>query len=1542
MFLIFDTETTGLPKNWKAPLTDTDNWPRMVQLAWQMHDEKGNFIAAKNHVIFPEGYTIPDDVVAVHGITTEKAIEIGVPLKDALADFMGDVAQSSFVVGHNVSFDINIVGCELLRMEMPELLSKHPLIDTMEGSKVFCDLRKNGALKNPTLTELHIKLFGVRFEEAHNAAADVEATSRCFLELIRVGGFGKAEEQPSADATRASLNFSTAQYEEFLRQNPTVIQAVGIKYEAFKEDVFEEFSLEEYEEKIKRAAAENDAVYPFAHLHVHSQYSILDGLNKTLAIAEKAFADGQPAVALTDHGNMFGAKEFHASIKKAKANVIARNLANAKAQTGKQDFTEEEEKELKEKVEAELPATFKPIIGVEAYCARRGHLRKDDKTDSSGYHLILLAKNEVGYVNLLKLTSIASTDGFYYKPRIDKGLLEQYHEGLIVSSACLGGEIPQHIMAGNIDEARQTIAWFKNVFGEDFYLEITRHPNNDPILRRDTWENQAKVSQVMLKLGQEMGVKVIATNDSHFTDEEDAEPHDLLVCMNTGRNYDDPTRMRYSRQEWFKTRQEMSKLFADIPEVLTNTMEIVDKIETFELDHDPFMPPFDIPEDFATYDQYKTKFPENDLIQEFGEKAVARLGGYEKALQIKLEADYLKHLTYAGADERYGDQLTSDIQERIDFELDTIKTMGFPGYFLIVQDFINWAKDNGVLVGPGRGSAAGSVVAYSVKITDVDPIKYDLLFERFLNPDRISMPDVDIDFDDDGRQRVLDYVTDKYGHDKVAHICTFGTMATKGSIKDVGRVLGIPVSESNRLTKLLGDDPKVNFKKAYKDFPLFKDELESPDPLIRKTLKYAEVLEGTVRQTGVHACGVLIGKNPLNQHLPVMPTKDEELLTTQYDGRFVESIGLLKMDFLGLKTLSIIKEAVENIKFSKGIDVDVNHLDMADKATFELFANGETTAIFQFESPGMKKHLRALMPDQFEHLVAMNALYRPGPMEYIPDFIERRHGRKPVIYDHPLMEPYLKDTYGITVYQEQVMLQSRALGGFSRGDSDALRKAMGKKIIAMMNTLSVKFTDGCLANEDFVKACANGEASNKDPQALIKKIWKDWEAFASYAFNKSHSVCYAYVAYQTGYLKAHYPAEYMAGVMSCNLSDISKITSFMEECQRMKLDVKGPDINESYRKFAVNKQGVIRFGMAGVKGVGDSAVEEIIRERDENGAFTDIFDFVKRVNLKTVNKKSIESLAYAGAFDCFGMKRSQFFACAEGSSDIFLEKLLRFGQQVQAEKNNIQMSLFGDLMAEEIIQNPEIPDVKEFRNLVLLAHEKEMIGIYLSAHPLDDYKIQFETFISTEYSLKDLNERIEELEDREIVFGGVVLEAEERVSKKSGKPFGKIVLSDYHGTYELMLFGNDYINFGRFCKPNIFIMMRGRVQERYYRRPNEKDEKDEKPKDLTYKIQSIETLDEVREKKIKKVTIEIALKSINLEFIEEFLREVQADEIKIPKPKGKQKKQEEIGGKELDVKLWDEDTMQSVSLLSQSKRIKFSAEFERFLRGHKKISFKIN
>jgi len=1421
MFLIFDTETTGLPKKWKAPLTDFENWPRMVQLAWQCHDLEGNFLFAKNHVIKPEGYTIPDDVVEVHGITTEIANEKGIQLKDALADFVEDVKKAKFIIGHNVEFDINIVGSELLRCGMEEVITKAPNFCTKVESTNFCAIRnKSGGLKSPTLTELHLKLFNAPFPEAHNAAADVEATSRCFLELVRVGGL-----------SNEALRMSNEEVEAFHRNNPSAIKPVGIKYESFKVNEFSDISVEEEERKLRNIATGTE-LQPFVHLHVHSQYSILDGAATTAQLASKAKADGMPAVAITDHGGMFGVKEFHVSCKK---NGI------------------------------------KPIIGIEAYVARRGHLRKDEKIDASGHHLILLAKNYKGYQNLLKLTSIAYTDGMYYKPRIDKELLEKYHEGIIISSACLGGEVSQHIMAGNFDKAKETIIWYKSIFGDDYYLELIRHKNDDPRLRADVWENQVKVNKVIQELAKELDIKVIATNDSHFIDPEDAEAHDVLVCLNTGRDFDDPTRMRYTRQEWFKTTKEMNNVFADVPEALANTVEIANKVEEFELDSKPIMPDFPLPEGFDS------------------------------------EADYLRHLTIEGAKKRYGDPIPEGHLERINFELDTIINMGFPGYFLITQDFINWAKDNSVLVGPGRGSAAGSAVAYCTGITNVDPIKYDLLFERFLNPDRISMPDVDIDFDDDGRQLVLDYVTDKYGRDKVAHICTFGTMATKSSIKDVARVLKLDLSESNRIAKLVPEAPKMSFEKAYKEEPALLQEKKSSNPLIAQTIKLAESLEGSVRQTGVHACGVLIGKNPLDEHLPVMPTKGEELLTTQYDGRFVEDIGLLKMDFLGLKTLSIIKDVIANIKLSKGIEVDINNIELTDEETFKLFSRGETTAIFQFESPGMKKHLRALQPNRFEDLVAMNALYRPGPMEYIPSFINRKHGKEKIVYDHPLMEPFLNDTYGITVYQEQVMLQSRALGGFTRGDSDSLRKAMGKKKIDMMNKLKVKFTDGCLASEDFVEG---SKTSDKTPEKLIEKIWNDWEAFASYAFNKSHSVCYAYIAYQTGYLKAHFPAEFMAGVLSRNLSDITKITSFMEECRNMGMEVLGPDVNESYRKFTVNKDGAIRFGMAGIKGVGEGAVDAIIQEREKNGPFKNIYDFVERNNLGQVNKKNLEALVTAGALDNLdNLNRGQYFS-KDNKENTFVENLVRYGNKYQNDQNSNQQSLFGGSDSIEIAK-PEVTSTEDWPKLEKLKREKEIIGIFLSAHPLDDFKLEIDNFCNV--SLNEFND-INNLNGRDLTVAGIVTDVHHSMTK-TGKPFGFLTIQDFTDSYRLALFGKDYENFRKYCYPDYSLMIKGKVQPRPYN-----------DQELEFKIKTMMMLSQVRDEMVENLLLKIPLKMINQQLIEEIKTHVLAKKGKV----------------NLRFKIIDTEENFGVDLFSRTERIDVTNELINFLNEKTEIQYSIN
>jgi DNA polymerase-3 subunit alpha len=1221
----------------------------------------------------------------------------------------------------------------------------------------------------------------------------------------------------------------------------------------------------------------------FNHLHVHSQYSILDGQASISSLVNKAQIFGMKALALTDHGTMFGIKEFWNACKS----------------------------EYYGNTEIPVDRWFKvkPIIGCETYVAVRGIENKTTKEDRSGHHLIILAKNHTGYKNLLKLISIANVEGMYYKPRIDKSLLEKYHEGIIVSSACLGGEVPQKILIGDIEGAAETIKWYKSIFGKDYYLELQRHPAESLREREEVYENQMKVNKVLIELAEKFQVKLIVANDVHFTNEDDADAHDILICLNTGKNFEDDNRMRYTKQEWFKSVEEMNELFSDVPEALENTQEIADKVEVYELNSSPIMPEFPIPNDFYNWEEFREKHSEKELQEEFERYKLD--GDYNKLLRIKLEADYLEHLVYIGAKKRYGDKL-EEIRERIEFELETIKLMGFPGYFLIVQDFISAAREMGVIVGPGRGSAAGSVVAYCVGITSVDPLKYDLLFERFLNPERISMPDIDIDFDDDGRQQVLDWVTQKYGQDKVAHICTFGTMAAKMAIRDVARVLQLPLSEADRLAKMVPETPKMTLQKAYIENPELEIEKNSNNRLIADTIRLAESLEGSVRQTGVHACGIIIGRDSLYENIPLMPTKDESILTTQYDGRFVEDIGLMKMDFLGLKTLSIIKECLDNIKLSKGIDIDIDNIQMDDHETYELFSRGDTTAIFQFESTGMKKWLRLLQPNRFEDLVAMNALYRPGPMEYIPNYVKRKHGEEEIIYDHPIMELYLADTYGITVFQEQVMLQSRAIGGFDRGQSDSLRKAMGKKNIKLMNQLKEKFTDGCLKNPKFIEGCGS-----KEPQKLIDKIWKDWEAFAEYAFNKSHSVCYAYIAYQTGFLKAHYPAEFMAAVLSRNLSSIERISTFMDECNHVGIKVLGPDVNESYNKFTVNKKGEIRFGMTGVKGVGEGAVIDIINERKKRGEFKDICDFAERVNLQSVNKKNWEALAYAGAFDSISdCNRSQFFM-PDKNELTFIENLIRYGNLIQNERDMAQQSLFGG--SQHIsIQKPRPVPGDEWPAIVKLEHEKNLVGIYLTAHPLDDYKLEINSFCTKGINLAMLDTDLAVYKGREMILAGMVTEAYEGMNKK-GNRYANLTLTDYNGQLKIFFFGNDYINFVRFCQKGLFLMVKGKVQPRFQKN-------DDSPEILEFKVQSIDLLQEVRNTKVKTISIEVDIQSITENFISEFSQICEKNK----------------GQTQLEFKISDLETKTSIHLFSRNIKIRPDDGFIDYLNSKEGIIFKIN
>ncbi|WP_273083074.1 DNA polymerase III subunit alpha [Alistipes ihumii] len=1146
----------------------------------------------------------------------------------------------------------------------------------------------------------------------------------------------------------------------------------------------------------------------FTHLHVHTQYSILDGAAAIKPLLKRAKELGMTALAITDHGNMYGVKEFH-------------------------DAAEKE--------------GIKPILGCEVYVAGGSRFDKSGK-DDRGDHLILLAKNLEGYHNLSKIVSYAFTEGFYYRPRVDKELLRLYHDGIICCSACLGGELPQAIMRGDMQEARRVVEEFVSIFGEDYYLELQLHQSGIPRIDEQVYENQKKVNAALLQLAAEYGVKYICSNDVHFIMADDAPAHDRLICLNTGRDLDDPNRMRYTWQEYLKSEEEMAALFPDHPEALATTAEIAGKVEEYSLEHKPLMPNFPIPDDFdVPLDQLKETFrkkikdeavlAEIDRCTDSLDEVVGRHPELSDQLTIAKQFRYLEHLTYKGAERRYG-TLSDAVRKRIEYELSTIEWMGFPGYFLIVWDFIRAAREMGVSVGPGRGSAAGSVVAYSLTITNIDPMKYDLLFERFLNPDRISLPDVDVDFDEDGRADVLHYVVEKYGSKRVAQIVTFGTMAPKAAIKDVARVQKLPLSESNRISKLVPEKPGTTFAKAYKEVPELVKEKESDNPLIRDTMKYAEKLEGSVRQTGVHACGVIIGQDDLEKFAPMAIAKDAELNVVQYEGKLVESVGLIKMDFLGLKTLSIIKDALENIESTTGSRPDIDAIPLDDPLTYDLYSRGETTGLFQFESPGMKKHLRNLKPNRFEDLIAMNALYRPGPMEYIPNFIARKHGLEPVTYEIPDMEEYLKDTYGITVYQEQVMLLSQKLAGFTGGEADTLRKAMGKKKRDVLDKMKPKFIEGAKKNGHDPKIC--------------EKIWGDWEAFASYAFNKSHSTCYAYVSYQTAYLKAHYPAEFMAALLSRNLSDIKKISFFMDECKRMGLSVLGPDVNHSKIRFSVDEGGNVRFGLAAIKGVGESAVQNIIDTRKEGGPFKSVYDFVERVNLQTVNKKTLENLVLGGAFDAISdLPRSAYLARDEHDGTL-LDALVRYGNRVQSEKNNVQQSLFGGITEESSVQKPEPPQYTPWTKLETLNRERDVIGIYLSSHPLDDFSLIIKHYCTC--SLGDLAD-LPSMNGRDFVAAGMVTSVM-HLTTKTGKPYGRFTIEDYNGSHEFVLFSKDYENFRRFLFEGYYLLIKGKVAPRIYN-----------PNELETRITSIMMLAEAQETLMKEVTVSVPVDELTEELV---------------------------------------------------------------------------
>ena len=1166
----------------------------------------------------------------------------------------------------------------------------------------------------------------------------------------------------------------------------------------------------------------------FIHLHVHTYYSLLDGQSPVEKLVDKAIANGMRGMAITDHGNMFGVKELF-------------NYCN----------------KVNGKLKKEGKEPFKPIFGCEMYVAHRKKSdRVKEKGDMGGYHLIVLAKNYNGYKNLIKLVSRAWVDGYYMRPRTDREDLEKYHEDLIVCSACIAGEVPAKILKNDIAGAREAIEWYKNLFGDDYYLELQRHEVRDPHQRanRETFPLQQQANKVLMELAKEYGIKLVCTNDCHFVNQENAEAHDHLLCLATGKDLDDPNRMLYTKQEWFKTREEMNEVFADVPEALSNTLEILDKVEFYSIDHSPIMPFFPIPKEFGTEEDTRKRITPEELFREFttdengndimsqeeAEKKIKKLGGIDKLYRIKFEADYLAKLAYDGAKRLYGDPLPEEVSERVKFELHIMKTMGFPGYFLIVQDFINSAQDElGVMVGPGRGSAAGSVVAYCLGITKIDPIKYDLLFERFLNPDRISLPDIDTDFDDDGRGKVLEWVEDKYGHDKVAHIITYGTMATKNSIKDVARVEKLPLDVSNRLCKAipdkLKDGKKMNLPNAISEVPELQEAEASADPRLANTIKYAKMLEGTVRGTGIHACGTIICRDAISDWVPVSTAEDKsdpghKLLATQYDGHVIEETGLIKMDFLGLSTLSIMKETVENIRLTHGFTLNLDTIPIDDELTYKLYQEGRTIGTFQFESAGMQKYLRELKPTVFEDLIAMNALYRPGPMDYIPSFIARKNGKEEITYDIPCMEKYLKDTYGITVYQEQVMLLSRQLANFTRGESDALRKAMGKKKKAIVDAMKPKFIEG-------------GKKNGHDPKVL-EKIWTDWEKFASYAFNKSHATCYSWVAYQTAYLKAHYPAEFMAGNMSRCISDITKITKLMSECQAMGIPCLGPDVNESQRKFSANKKGEIRFGLSAIKGMGDAAAINIIEEREKNGPYKDIYDFVQRVNLSAVNRKALESLALSGGLDSFRIRRESYFG--ETPKGTFIEILLRYGQTYQQEQNQMQNSLFGDMGGVEIA-TPKPPEAEQWSTIELLKKERDLVGIYLSAHPLDEYSVVLNSMcnLRCDQLTRDMDKQ-EMAKTAELTFGGIVSSVTSRFTKNN-KPFGIVTIEDFNGQGELALFGDEWTKWQHMLKEEYIVYITATMRQRFANAPNS----------LELVIKSVEFMNDVKDKRIERFTIYI-------------------------------------------------------------------------------------
>ena len=1392
MFLIFDTETTGLPRNWNAPLTDADNWPRCIQMAWQLHDKDGSCLAHADYLVVPDGFVIPYDAEKIHGISTALAQKEGIPLSEVLEKFQQAVAQCEFIGGHNVSFDLNIMGAEFLRLGDQNPLENFPIIDTCtEDTATICQLPggRGGKFKLPTLSELHHHLFEAPFEEAHNATADVEATTRCFFELFRKGWI-----RPEALKNREDI------LQHLIEVLDQPVKGIGLKHLNLKAASEQLVALAENEEESSKTFSDEEEEIlqntSFVHLHTHSQYSVLQSTSRINDLVKAAADDQMPAVTLTDHANLMGAFHFIKAIKKHNADL------------------------------PEGTAALKPILGCEFYVCED---HQDRSRRDNGYQIVFIAKNKKGYDNLSKMSSIAYTQGFYYVPRIDKKIVEQYKSDLMVLTGNLYGEVPSKILNVGDNQAEEALQWWKSQFGEDLYIELMRHHQED----------EKRANQVLIQFAKKHGIKVLATNNSYYTTKAEANAHDILLCVKEGEKQATPIgrgrgfRFGLPNQEYyFKSQAEMKSLFSDLPEAIINVEQVINKVETFDLAREVLLPKFDIPNDFSTDASNDPKDRENH---------------------------YLRHLTLEGAKGRYG-SISDDIQERLDFELQVIANTGYPGYFLIVQDLIAAAREMGVSVGPGRGSAAGSVVAYCLGITNLDPIKYDLLFERFLNPDRVSMPDIDIDFDDEGRGKVMDYVTEKYGENQVAQIITYGTMAAKSSIRDTARVLDLSLGEADRIAKLV---PNIKLAKIFSlkdkelkenlrsdEFSQVKElqEIFEGDDLAGQTLQQAKVLEGSLRNTGTHACGVIITPDDITNFVPIASAKDSDLNVTQFDNAVVEEAGLLKMDFLGLKTLTLIKDTVKLVKYRHGIDLNPDEFPLDDQLTYELFQRGNTVGIFQYESLGMQKYLKDLKPNVFADLIAMNALYRPGPLEYIPSFVARKKGEEEIKYDLPEMEEYLKETYGITVYQEQVMLLSQKLAGFSKGEADLLRKAMGKKIFALLQKLKPKFIEG-------------GEANNH-PKEVLNKIWKDWEAFASYAFNKSHSTCYAWIGYQTAYLKAHYPAEYMAAVLSNNMNDIKQVTFFMEECRRMGVKVLGPDVNESFYKFNVNEENAIRFGMGAIKGVGKGAVDTIIEHR-KDASYESIFDMVKKIDLRAANKKALENLALAGGFDSFkGAHRAQYFN-PDGDGVIFLEKVIRYGSKFQESQNSSQTSLF-DENSDEVYQELVIPPSSEWDNLGKLKKEREVVGIYISGHPLDDFKKEIRWFTNAKlYQLKDLNQLV----NKNLNVAGIVNEIQ-HLESKNGKGWGRFTLEDFSDQYEFRIFGEEYLKFKHFISVNQFVRIKINIREGW------RNQETGRLGDPRIQFVNFEMLHDALSKNSKKLTLQLDIRQLKSESIRQLKKEL--------------------------------------------------------------------